>query len=146
MTVYFYSKAKQVVLYLLLAFLPTVGLICFYQALSQWSAAQWLWVAFWGLISAVFIGLFFLGLNWRGYIHTGVEVRDDGLVLHRGTAATLYAWEQIGTVKNWPWLQLLIIFDAKGQVLLPVDHVLSGFLQFKQALDQQVPAKLASPV
>ncbi|MEY4589132.1 MAG: hypothetical protein RL497_1208 [Pseudomonadota bacterium] len=141
MTVYFYSKAKQMVLYLLLASLPIVGLVCFYFALNFWEAYQWAWVGFWSLLSAVFIGLFFWGLRWRIYIHTGIEVTDAGLVLHQGALKIQHDWEYIAAVKSWHWLQLLIIVDAKGNLILPVDHMLSGFAQFKLAIEQHVKSQ-----
>lgn len=79
MTVYCYSKPKQAVLYFLLACLPVVGLICFYLALNMWEAAQWFWVALWGMISAVFLGFFFVGLRMRTFIHTGIVITEEGL-------------------------------------------------------------------
>jgi hypothetical protein len=129
---------KQVVLYLLLACLPIVGLVCFYQALNMWELANWAWMGFWGLISALFLSLFFLGLRWRVFIHTRIEVTAEGLLLHRGAVTTVHSWQQIGRVKSWPLLQLLVLFDIKGQVILPVDHMLNGFAEFKQAVDQHI--------
>ncbi|HEY6527694.1 MAG TPA: hypothetical protein VIZ65_03300 [Cellvibrionaceae bacterium] len=142
MTVYFYSSMKQAVLYLLLACLPVVGLVCFYQALNMWELSYWAWMAFWGLISALFLGLFFLGLRWRIFIHTRIELTHEGLILHQGAVAKVHSWQQIGAVKSWPLLQLLILFDAKGQVVLPVDHMLNGFEEFKRAVDQYLNNRL----
>jgi hypothetical protein len=135
MTIYSYTKAKQIMLYLVLGLLPIVGLVCFYQSLDMWEASKWAWFGFWVLVSFVFLGLFFLGLRWRAFIPMGVEVTEDGLVLHQGTSTTVHQWERIGAVKNWPLLQLLVIFDAQGKVLVPVDHMLTGFEQFKQSFD-----------
>lgn len=138
MTVYCYSKPKQAVLYFLLACLPVVGLICFYLALNMWEAAQWFWVALWGMISAVFLGFFFVGLRMRTFIHTGIVITEEGLEFHQGAVTKQYPWEQVGAVKSWPWIQLLVVFDTKGRVLLPVDHMLSNFAAFKQALDERL--------
>ncbi|HMW48781.1 MAG TPA: hypothetical protein PKD17_08700 [Cellvibrionaceae bacterium] len=141
MTVYCYSKTKQAVLYLLLACLPVVGLMCFYLALNMWEAAQWFWVGLWGMISAVFLGFFFVGLRMRSFIHTGIALTEEGLEFHQGAVNKLHPWSEVGAVKSWPWIQLLVVFDAKGRVLLPVDHMLTNFPAFKQALE----ARLTQP-
>lgn len=138
MTVYCYSKPKQAVLYLLLACLPVVGLICFYLALNMWEAAQWFWVGLWGMISAVFIGFFFVGLRMRGFIHTGIAITEAGIEFHQGATTKQVPWQEVGAVKSWPWIQLLVVFDAKGRVLLPVDHMLTNFPSFKQSLEERL--------
>lgn len=134
--VYSYSKAKQIVLFLVLGMLPVVGLVCFYQALDMWEVSKWTWFGFWGLVSFVFLGLFFLGLRWRLFIPMGIELTEEGLVLHNGPSSITHNWETIGAVKHWPLMQLMVIFDVKGKVLIPIDHMLTGFEQFKLTFDE----------
>lgn len=148
MTVYRYSKSKQAVLYLLLAALPLVGLVCFYLALDMWELGQWMWVGLWGMISAAFLACFFVGLRMRSFIHTGIALTEEGLEFHQAGVSKLHSWSEVGAFKSWPWIQLLVVLDAKGHVLLPVDHMLTDFPAFKQALEERLtrPAELSQGV
>ena len=103
----------------------------------MWEVAQWFWVGLWGMISAVFLGLFFVGLRMRGFIHTGIGLSAEGLELHEGNKNRQIPWGEVGQIKSWPWIQLLVIFDRQGRVLLPVDHMLTNFSGFKSALDER---------
>lgn len=137
MTIYSYTKTKQRILYFVLALLPVVGLVCFYQALDMWEAAIWAWCGLWAAISALFLALFFIGLRWRSFIPMGIEITTEGLVMHQGNKPILYPWETIGRAKNWALLQLLIIYDSQGKIILPVDHMLTNFAEFKRDFDRR---------
>lgn len=137
MTIYSYTKAKQSILYFVLALLPVVGLVCFYQALDMWEVAKWVWCGLWAGISALFLTLFFIGLRWRSFISMGIEITAEGLVMHQGNKPIVHPWETIGRADNWALLQLLIIYDSQGKIVLPVDYMLTNFADFKRDFDRR---------
>ncbi len=133
-----YRRRQRWLLYGLLVAMPLFTLLTFHLGLSEVLLGDYLKGGLWWSLAAVFVLLSAKGLVWRKFIGVEIHVTPEALRLEFGRHTETYTWDRVASVKDWPWCQLLQVYDTERRVILPVDYLLTDFAAFKLALTQQL--------
>lgn len=137
-----YSTRQRWFLQGLVLLMPLFTLLSFHMGITDWLQGEQLAAGLWWGLCGLFVILSALGISWARFIRVVIEVNEEGLHLQFAARRLTYAWSDLSHYCDNTLVQLLRIHDTKGRLVLPVDHLMTDFEQFKQQLDTYMPSTL----